>query len=70
MPVHLYGHPFDVDPISRNLPQTQTAARRGRRQAHGAKYKGKIVGTFGEISCFSFYPGKKSWRRAAKAARW
>src|ERR1700722_9427700 len=27
-------------------------------QAHGAKYKGKVVGTFGEMSCFSFYPGK------------
>ena len=27
-------------------------------QAHGAKYKGRTVGTFGEISCFSFYPGK------------
>ena len=58
MPVHLYGHPFDVDPIlavcrKHKLPLVEDAA-----QAHGAKYKGKIVGTFGEISCFSFYPGK------------
>jgi len=58
MPVHLYGHPFDVDPIlaickKHNLPLVEDAA-----QAHSAKYKGKTVGTFGEIACFSFYPGK------------
>jgi dTDP-4-amino-4,6-dideoxygalactose transaminase len=58
MPVHLYGHPFDLDPIlaickKHKLPLVEDAA-----QAHGAKYKGKTVGTFGEISCFSFYPGK------------
>ncbi|HMP81550.1 MAG TPA: DegT/DnrJ/EryC1/StrS family aminotransferase [Verrucomicrobiota bacterium] len=58
MPVHLYGHPFDIDPIraickKHNLPLVEDAA-----QAHGAKYKGKTIGTFGEISCFSFYPGK------------
>jgi len=58
LPVHLYGHPVDLDPllaISRkhNLPLVEDAA-----QAHGAKYRGKTVGTFGVISCFSFYPGK------------
>lgn len=58
MPVHLYGHPFDIDPIlavakKHNLPVVEDSA-----QAHGAKYKGKTVGTFGDISCFSFYPGK------------
>jgi dTDP-4-amino-4,6-dideoxygalactose transaminase len=58
LPVHLYGHPFDVDavmPIARKhgLPVIEDAA-----QAHGAVYNGKKVGTFGEISCFSFYPGK------------
>jgi dTDP-4-amino-4,6-dideoxygalactose transaminase len=36
-----------------NLPLVEDAA-----QAHGAKYKGKVVGTFGTVSCFSFYPGK------------
>ena len=58
MPVHLYGHPVDLDPIldicrRHNLPLIEDAA-----QAHGAKYKGKTVGTFGAMAGFSFYPGK------------
>jgi dTDP-4-amino-4,6-dideoxygalactose transaminase len=58
MPVHLYGHPADLEPLQKicrkhSLPLIEDAC-----QAHGAKYKGKVVGTFGEISCFSFYPGK------------
>jgi len=58
MPVHLYGHPANLDPLlaicrQHNLPLVEDAA-----QAHGAKYRGKVVGTFGAMSCFSFYPGK------------
>ena len=58
LPVHLYGHPFDVEAIleicrKHKLPLVEDAC-----QAHGAKYKGKTVGTFGQISGFSFYPGK------------
>ncbi|MGH8022495.1 MAG: DegT/DnrJ/EryC1/StrS family aminotransferase, partial [Limisphaerales bacterium] len=58
LPVHLYGQPFDMDrilEISRrhNLPMIEDAC-----QAHGAKYKGRVVGTSGVMSCFSFYPGK------------
>jgi len=58
LPVHLYGHPADLDPLLKlcqihNLPLIEDAC-----QAHGAKYRGKVVGTFGSVSCFSFYPGK------------
>jgi len=58
LPVHLYGQPFDVDAVAavckkHNLPFVEDAA-----QAHGAKYKGKSIGTFGSVSCFSFYPAK------------
>lgn len=58
MPVHLYGHPADLDPLlsicrKHNLPLVEDSA-----QAHGATYKGKMVGAFGAVSGFSFYPGK------------
>ena len=58
LPVHLYGHPFDVDGIlavarKHKLPLVEDAC-----QAHGAKFKGRTIGTFGELSCYSFYPGK------------
>ena len=58
MPVHLYGHPVDLDPLlaicrKHGLPLVEDAA-----QAHGARYKGKVVGTFGAMAGFSFYPGK------------
>jgi dTDP-4-amino-4,6-dideoxygalactose transaminase len=56
--VHLYGMPFDIDAVAelcenRNIPFIEDAA-----QAQGATYKGKRVGGFGEMACFSFYPGK------------
>jgi dTDP-4-amino-4,6-dideoxygalactose transaminase len=58
MPVHLYGQPFDVDNVldicrKHKLPLLEDAC-----QSHGAKYKGKVIGTFGEMSGYSFYPGK------------
>src|SRR5262245_41926829 len=58
MPVHLYGHPVDLDPLlviarKHGLPLIEDAC-----QAHGAKYKGRTVGTFGVSAGFSFYPGK------------
>jgi dTDP-4-amino-4,6-dideoxygalactose transaminase len=58
LPVHLYGQPADMDPIveiarRRNLTVVEDAA-----QAHGARYKGRPVGSLGDLACFSFYPGK------------
>ena len=58
LPVHLYGHPADMDPIvelgrRHNLIVIEDAA-----QAHGARYKGVPVGSIGHMACFSFYPGK------------
>jgi dTDP-4-amino-4,6-dideoxygalactose transaminase len=58
MPVHLYGQPFDIDSVREICRKHQLPFVEDAAQAHGAKYKGKVVGTFGEISCFSFYPGK------------
>ena len=58
MAVHLYGHPADMDSIleicrSHDLKLIEDCA-----QAHGAKYKGRKIGTIGDVSAFSFYPGK------------
>ena len=58
MPVHLYGQPFDVDAILDICRKHKLLLVEDACQAHGAKYKGKTVGTFGEFSGFSFYPGK------------
>src|ERR1043166_6058914 len=54
IPVHIYGMPADMDALTAfGLPVIEDAA-----QAHGAHYKGKRVGQFGRIACFSFYPTK------------
>ena len=58
MPVHLYGNPFDIDPILEIARRHKVPLVEDAAQAHGATYKGKMIGTFGEMSCFSFYPGK------------
>jgi dTDP-4-amino-4,6-dideoxygalactose transaminase len=58
IPVHLYGMPAEMDRIvaiaeQHGLPVIEDAA-----QAHGARYRGRLVGQFGQIACFSFYPTK------------
>lgn len=58
MPVHLYGQPCDMDPIMELAAKHQLFVIEDCAQAHGALYKGKKIGTFGDAAGFSFYPGK------------
>jgi len=58
MPVHLYGHPADLDPLLDLCRKHRLTLVEDAAQAHGAQYRGRTVGTFGAMSCFSFYPGK------------
>lgn len=58
IPVHLYGHPADMDPIKKIAKENSLFVLEDAAQAHGAKYKGKPVGSLGDASCFSFYPSK------------
>jgi len=58
IPVHLYGQPADMDFISNIAKKYNLKIVEDAAQAHGAIYKGKKVGSLGDIACFSFYPGK------------
>lgn len=58
IPVHLYGQPCDMDPITEIAKKHNLYIIEDCAQAHGAIYKGKKIGTFGDVSGFSFYPGK------------
>ncbi|MGB2727295.1 MAG: DegT/DnrJ/EryC1/StrS family aminotransferase [Halobacteriota archaeon] len=58
IPVHLYGHPCDMDPLLDFAKDYDLYVIEDAAEAHGAEYKGKKVGSFGDISCFSFYGNK------------
>jgi dTDP-4-amino-4,6-dideoxygalactose transaminase len=58
LPVHLYGHPADMDPILEIARRHGLTVIEDAAQAHGAEYKGRRCGSIGDLACFSFYPGK------------
>ena len=56
--VHLFGQPCDMKPIMKICKKHKLLLIEDCAQAHGAEYKGKKVGTFGDVACFSFYATK------------
>jgi dTDP-4-amino-4,6-dideoxygalactose transaminase len=58
IPVHLFGHVADMDPILELAAMHELPVIEDACQAHGATYKGRRAGSLGTAGCFSFYPGK------------
>lgn len=58
LPVHLYGHPAEMDRIIELKEKYHLYIIEDACQAHGAEYNGEKVGTIGDLGCFSFYPTK------------
>jgi dTDP-4-amino-4,6-dideoxygalactose transaminase len=58
LPVHLYGQACDLDALSRIADEHQLLLVEDAAQAHGARHRGRPVGSIGHVGCFSFYPGK------------
>jgi dTDP-3-amino-3,4,6-trideoxy-alpha-D-glucose transaminase len=58
IPVHLFGRPVDMDPLLELCRTRGIAVIEDACQAHGARYKGRRVGSLGDAGCFSFYPTK------------
>ncbi len=58
LPVHLYGEPADLAPIRELARRHHLYLIEDCAQSHGAAYRGRPTGSFGDIACFSFYPTK------------
>lgn len=58
IPVHLYGHSANMDEIKKIAQKHSLFVLEDAAQAHGARYKGKMIGSLGDAACFSFYPSK------------
>jgi dTDP-3-amino-3,4,6-trideoxy-alpha-D-glucose transaminase len=69
IPVHLYGRTVEMEPIMALVEQRGVPVIEDCAQAHGARYRGRRVGTFGAIGTFSFYPAKNlgAWGDAGAA---
>lgn len=58
MPVHIYGHPVDMDPVIELAGRYKLKIIEDAAEVHGAEYKGRKAGGIGHIGCFSFYANK------------
>ena len=58
LPVHIYGHPCDMDPIMKLARERDLYVVEDAAEAHGAEYKGRKAGGIGDVGCFSFYANK------------
>lgn len=58
MPVHIYGHAVDMDPVMELASKHNLIVVEDAAEVHGAEYKGKKLGSIGHLSSFSFYPNK------------
>jgi dTDP-4-amino-4,6-dideoxygalactose transaminase len=58
LPIHLYGHPTEMDDLVEIANRNDLILIEDACQAHGAEYRGKKAGSFGALGCFSFYPTK------------
>jgi perosamine synthetase len=58
MPVHMYGHMADMDPLMALAEKFNVAVVEDAAEAHGGEYRGRRAGGIGAISCFSFYANK------------
>lgn len=58
IPVHLYGHPVDMDPLSSVAEEHDLFVLEDAAEAHGARFRDRRVGSLGDVGCFSFYGNK------------
>ena len=56
--VHMFGHPANIDEIKEIIKNKKIDIIEDAAESHGSKFKNKVVGSFGKISCFSFYVNK------------